>query len=60
MRENQLNVPLVSVPETDSDIHWVNLYSLNNAIALPYPYPLEENALSSVKTGLERAKTSMI
>ena len=37
---------------------WVNLDSLNNAIALPYP--LEKNALSSVKTGLERAKTSMI
>ena len=60
MGENQLNVPLVSVPEADSDIHWVNLYSLNNAIALPYPYPLKKNALSSVKTGLERTKTSMI
>ena len=59
MGKMQLNVPLVSVPEADSYIHWVNLNSLNNAIALPYPYPLEKNALSSVKTVLERAKTRM-
>ena len=47
MGKMQLNVPLVG-----------KSYSLNNAIALLYP--LEKNALSSVKTGLERAKTSMI
>ena len=56
----QLNVPLVSVPEADSDIHSVNLNVLNTAIALSYPDPLKKNALSSVKTVLERAKTSMI
>ena len=56
----QLKVPLVSVPEADSDIHWVNLNALNTAIALPYPDPPVKNALSSVKTVLERAKTSMI
>ena len=33
---------------------------LNNAIALPYPYLLEKNAISAVRTGLEREKTSMI
>ena len=58
--EMQLNVPLVAVPEADSDIHSVKLYSLINAIALPYPYLLEKNAISAERTGLELKKTSMI
>ena len=54
MGKMQLNVPLVSVPEADIYIRWVNLNSLNNAVALPYPYPLEKNALSSVNSARAR------
>ena len=44
-------VPAPVVRKMDSAVHWINLYSVNDAIGFPNTYPLESNvwiALSNV------------
>ena len=44
-------VPAPVVRKMDNAVHWINLYSVNDAIGFPNTYPLESNvwiALSNV------------